>query len=371
MVYDSIASGHGSIPQLALAQVRRALDANWKVTCVCRDLEADLKREVEHLPLHVPRFVFAWQWLSARRNIRAALGGRSFDVLHVHQAQIADLGDVMQCHFLTRAAWQRGAVAPGSGWRGKINAAQLGVVMRAEDRYFRGVGAKASATNQTQMVFPSHLMLDEFTRLYGEPPRSSVIVNACPPADFSSDEERRSARRELAGDTEKPVVGFLGGVDERKGFGRLVEAIKSAPDLFLLWGGPHSQNHEIPSLRGRCRSLGMVRDTNRFYAACDVLLVPSVFEPFGLVATEAAARGVPVIATEEVGALRYLLEFGAGMSWQPPAPLSPLVREAIARRAEFNAGAREMCVELREEQNSARLFALYEHIRERKRVATT
>ena len=46
-----------------------------------------------------------------------------------------------------------------------------------------------------------------------------------------------------------------------------------------------------------------------FYAAADVVLVPSRSESFGLVALEAQACGTPVVAAE-VGGLRYVVEDG-------------------------------------------------------------
>jgi D-inositol-3-phosphate glycosyltransferase len=48
-----------------------------------------------------------------------------------------------------------------------------------------------------------------------------------------------------------------------------------------------------------------------FYAAADVVLVPSRSESFGLVALEAQACGTPVVAAS-VGGLRYVVEDGAG-----------------------------------------------------------
>lgn len=364
LVYDVIARGFGSIPQLVRDQALRAVERGWRVTCVCNFLEPGLEEQVEHLPLHVPRRLFAFQWVSARRHIRAALGERKFDVLHVFQPQVADLSDVMQVCFLTRAAWQHGGIAPGKGIHSQTNRAQLGVVMRAEDRFFRRT---SSAPNRSpHFLFCSALLQSEFNHLYGKPRSTQVMVLPCPPADFASDEERASARQELAGNPARPIIGFLGGVDERKGFKRLVKAIEASPDLFLLWGGPHSQGVRLPTLEGRSKSLGMVRDVSRFYAACDVFMVPSLFEPLGFVATEAAARGVPVLATGEVGALPYLLEAGAGCAWNPTEPLSPLVERMMNNRAGFNAGALRLCESLGEEQYATRMFSLYDQIRQEK-----
>lgn len=366
MVYDAISQGRGSIPQVALGYVKVALEANWRVTCVANDLDASIKDHVEWLPLQIPPAGFLVKWLSARRNIVAALGGRRFDVTHAHQAQIAALGDVMQCHFLTRVALERHCLQAGRKLKQRLGRAQQQGVVYAEDYYFRHWNPK------TWMLFNSQLTRQEFARLYGMPPREEVFLCDVPPIQFPSDFERGAARVELVGAGRREVViGYLGGVDKRKGYFRLVEALQNEPDTFLLMGGPGSQNWAVPELGDRSKSLGMVRDLARFYAACDVVIVPSLFEPFGLVASEAASAGVPVIATPEVGALPHLLEFGAGEVWNPGQSLGQslgqLARQMAANRAQFNAGAMEMAQTFSSQQQGARLLQIYDEIRARKR----
>lgn len=372
MVYDAIANGHGSIPQIALGYVKVALEAGWRVTCVARDIDESIRSEVEWLPLYVPPLLFLVQWLSARRNITAALGGRKFDVMHVHQAQIAALGDVMQCHFLTRTAWERGSLEQGRGLKASLTRFQQSGVMLAEDRYFRAWNP------QTRMLFNSTLTRQEFIRLYGKPPREEVFLCDAPPFQPASDDERKQARAALLGPdagqgVRQLVVGYLGGTDRRKGYQRLIAAMQGArrdgDELFLLLGGPGSEGLQVPELRARFKSLGMVGDTAQFYAACDVFMVPSLFEPFGLVATEAAARGVPVIATEEVGALPHLLEFGAGARWAPGEPLAPLCRDLAARRFAFNAGAARLSETFSTQRQGDRLLQIYHEVRTAKQSA--
>lgn len=360
MVYDHITRDFGSIPQLALAQVKRSLEAGWKVTCLCRDLDPDLKGEVEHLPLHIPGHFFAYQWLSARRNIQAALSERKFDVLHVHQPQVASFADVMQFHFLTRAAHESGAMTPGSGLRGTYNNIQLRIVMQAEDRLLRDL---ATSTNKTNAVFCSHLLQDEFTRLYGVPQHSHVIVNPCPPVHFPTDQERHLARQKWVGETDKIVVGYLGGIDERKGYKPLLRAVEDDPQLFLLMGGNDTENFEAPQLAGRFRGTGRTNNIREFIAACDVFIIPSSFDPCPLMTFEAAAYGAPVIATRGVGNLPDLLTYGAGLEWKIDQPLGPLAQQAVKERTKFNQGARALCAALSEEEHGARMMALYNAIR--------
>jgi glycosyltransferase involved in cell wall biosynthesis len=99
-----------------------------------------------------------------------------------------------------------------------------------------------------------------------------------------------------------------------------------------------------------------------FYAACDVVIVPSLFEPLGMVAFEAAAHGVPVIATDEVGALPHLVEYGAGARWNPAAPLDPLIRQLVASAEQIRSGAARMADELSQRRHGERLLAVYDDV---------
>lgn len=56
----------------------------------------------------------------------------------------------------------------------------------------------------------------------------------------------------------------------------------------------------------------MLSDMSEFWAAVDVLAVPSRFEPFGMVVTEAAVREIPVVVTPEVGAADLVRTHTAG-----------------------------------------------------------
>ena len=117
------------------------------------------------------------------------------------------------------------------------------------------------------------------------------------------------------------------------------------------------------------KSVGVVANVQQFYAACDVFAVPSLFEPLGLVAFEAAASGLPVIATEEVGALSALLEYGAGVRWSAAEKLSPLIRNLVDNRGEFHEGARRMAEGLSRDVYRRRLLSVYERVLNRGSVS--
>jgi glycosyltransferase involved in cell wall biosynthesis len=363
LIHEAIGQD-SAIAKIALNQVRAALAAGWSVSVVAKILDPSVREKVTWLPLKVPRRLFLYKWITARHFIRRALGGRTFDVIHAHQPQVADLSDVFQCHFLTRVAYERKCLEERPGLRPKLIRVQQQGVLYAEDRCYRRWNPN------TRMLFCSDLLRREFARLYGPPPLEEVLVNPCPPINFASVDERQAARRALVGEFSGLVIGYIGGLQERKGYKRLMPAIEADPNLFLLMAGAYTDRFVAPALSGRFKGIGLTSDVSTFYAACDVLVVPSLFEPLGLVAFEAAARGTPVIATREVGALPHLLEFGAGVEWNPTEPLGDLARNVMSNIQVMRAGAVRMASEISETRQAERLMAVYEQVLRNKKDGT-
>lgn len=141
---------------------------------------------------------------------------------------------------------------------------------------------------------------------------------------FFSAGDKRGARRAL-GLGDHPVLVFVGRIQPLKAADVAVRALHALdrPDAVLLIIGGASGaegDDEVRRLHELVDDLG-VREQVRFipaqphhalstyYRAADVCLVPSRAESFGLVALEAAACGVPVVAAA-VGGLRTLVEHG-------------------------------------------------------------
>lgn len=57
-----------------------------------------------------------------------------------------------------------------------------------------------------------------------------------------------------------------------------------------------------------CEFIGIQKEMNKFYSSIDCLLMPSIIEPFGMVATEALSNGCPVITAKHCGAADFIIE---------------------------------------------------------------
>ncbi|MGL5075191.1 MAG: glycosyltransferase family 4 protein [Waterburya sp.] len=136
--------------------------------------------------------------------------------------------------------------------------------------------------------------------------------------------DRQSGRAKLGIDPEDKVVMYAGRFDERKGIETLVRAIateevKSHQNLKLILVGGYtpgeSDGHEQERITNIVQELGIEditqfagrvqhQDLASYYAAADVCVVPSHYEPFGLVAIESMAARTPVVASD-VGGLKF------------------------------------------------------------------
>jgi glycosyltransferase involved in cell wall biosynthesis len=136
--------------------------------------------------------------------------------------------------------------------------------------------------------------------------------------------ERPAARLELGIAPETKLVLYVGRFDRRKGIETLVRAVNESQlrgdkNLKLIIGGGstpgNSDGIERDRIENIINELGMSEFTilpgrlsqeilPTYYAAADVCVVPSHYEPFGLVAIEAMSSGTPVVASD-VGGLQF------------------------------------------------------------------
>lgn len=99
-------------------------------------------------------------------------------------------------------------------------------------------------------------------------------------------------------------------------------------ELHVAGTGPRLQEFctlgERLGLTNRVRILGHVSDMSGFFARIDVLLMPSIREPFGLVSVEAAARGCVVIAAGVDGLPETMIDGETGVLVEPTESISSL-----------------------------------------------
>lgn len=109
-----------------------------------------------------------------------------------------------------------------------------------------------------------------------------------------------------------PIFGTLGRFDPMKGFIMLIEAAKIAKDKGLVYklkiGGTAQKQYineyekmvdliDKYSLNDYIELLGWIDDKTKFFQSIDVFILPSIYEPFGIVLLEAMKYSKPIISS--------------------------------------------------------------------------
>ncbi|WP_040259759.1 glycosyltransferase family 4 protein [Pseudomonas massiliensis] len=154
--------------------------------------------------------------------------------------------------------------------------------------------------------------------------QASVVYSASPRADTGV-----AAYQPMAEAAPAPVrFGYMGTLSEQKGLSWLIDQFKAlevAATLDIAGRGQAAYEAELRAQVGdnpRIRLVGY-QSPEHFYRAIDVAVVPSLWnEPFGLVAVEACAHSVPVIASCRGGLTEIVQDGVNGLFCFPEQPAS-------------------------------------------------
>lgn len=141
--------------------------------------------------------------------------------------------------------------------------------------------------------------------------RIDVIPNGIDVGTFRP-VDRTSARADLRLPEDRTVIlfGAIGALtDERKGFGKLIEALthlRREPDgaKYLLAVFGNDDDDRFPDVGVETRRFGRISDDDflaKLYAAADIMVTPSFQEAFGKTLIEAMGCGTPVVAFDAGG----------------------------------------------------------------------
>jgi len=177
-------------------------------------------------------------------------------------------------------------------------------------------------------------------------------------------DKQAALRQELQVDEGQKLILYLGRLEDGKGLEYLLEAFSSLPntDTVLVFVGTGSLRAKLEqmvvqeNLRERVRFVGYIppEQTNVCYSLAYLFVLPSVTtpifkEPWGLVVNEAFNQGVPVIATDAVGAAAGGLVQDGHNGFVVPERNSQALAEAIktllsnpALREQFSIHAKQV-----------------------------
>src|SRR2546429_2193642 len=167
-----------------------------------------------------------------------------------------------------------------------------------------------SGGNTKRVIAGSQMVKDEIVNLYGySADKIDIVRNGVPLEKFRFGPElREKSREQLNLKSDQIALLFAGSGWERKGLLFAIEAAALCNDRkirLLVAGRGNARLHKTKRLRfwreDPVQFLGEVADMLRIYAAADIFILPTIYDPFSNASLEALACGLPVITTRSNG----------------------------------------------------------------------
>ena len=195
-------------------------------------------------------------------------------------------------------------------------------ILRLEESLFAHGGAG-------QVIANSDMVKREIVQLYGYPAADvQVVHNGVPAAVFSAAAAQRARMRHSLGlEAHEIAVLFVGSGWARKGLRfalRTLEACGVSQIRLLVAGRGNRARYRSR----RAQFLGVVSDLPALYAAADIFLLPTIYDPFSNACLEALAAGIPVITTRANGFAEIIEEGKHGSIIEQPDDFGA-TREAL------------------------------------------
>lgn len=257
-------------------------------------------------PLPPPVPLYLMPWLDLAREVKRA------DVVHIHNRFVYSMFELFA---IKKVFKKKLALTLHNAHPQGIDLSTDFVGGLYDDVYGRKIMANCNAIagvskNTLDITVPSELLMPK-----------QVVYNGVDVQWFNPKNSGEGILKDLVGAEGKKIVLTVCRLVEQKGLDYLLESIplvdkqlKGKAHFVLLGRGPmlsHLQNKaKALGVEGKISFLAerfSEKNLAALYAACDCFVLPSLWEPFGIVVVEAMATGKPVIGTD-IGGIPEIIE---------------------------------------------------------------
>lgn len=352
----------------AFAELLRHATSDYDFVVYSSTLAPELRANVTWQRIRVPRKPFALKFLAFFALGGASLRRGDHGLVHTLGAIVpnrADVATIQFCHRGYVGKVRRLAPAAASPLR-RVNRGTARIVAllaewwcyrRSRLRVFAAVSAGVRR---------------ELREHYPAIP-ASLTPNGLDVARYRPDDDGRAAFRRQEGIPADAIVCLFVGSDwEHKGLEIVIDALGLVDEgrerlhLWVVGTGVRGRYEELAARRGlgaQVRFFGPRDDTERFYQAADIFVFPTQYETFSLVAYEAAASALAIVATSVSGIEDLVVDHETGLLVERDAnavagALAALIDDPDLRRR-LGVEARGRASEYTWDRSAASVMAVY------------
>jgi glycosyltransferase involved in cell wall biosynthesis len=207
----------------------------------------------------------------------------------------------------------------------RIAAVEWALIARGVDRF---LVASRHGANHLATTIPSTAA------------RTDVVPNGIDPSAYMHRFDPALRKQLVRGSTRRLLL-VSARLDPHKGHATLLAACRDMPDVQVVFAGEGVERASLEQLsarlgiRDRVVFLGFRTDIPRLLAACDVVVLPTLREAFGLALLEGMAAGRPVVSTRVGGPEEIIVDDESGLLVPPrnPEALAAAIRRILEDRS--------------------------------------
>lgn len=194
------------------------------------------------------------------------------------------------------------------------------------DRILLPIEKKNLEKGSKKIISVSEGVKKEILENYNVPAEKiTVIPNGVDLEEFKPNPEKRKEIRNKYAIEENDIVLMFSGYEfRRKGLEYIIKALPELDKNLILFAVGKSNPKSFQNLASELGVsdniifTGFVPEIKDYYAASDIFVFPTAYEPFGLVITEAMASGLPVITSKIAGAAELINDGYDGVQLNEP-----------------------------------------------------
>lgn len=307
----------GTFNSFFISQLNYLSEREFDVTVICSDinkLSSDLSSNIKRICVPIPRGLNIWGMFKSVVQLYFIFKREQFHFIQ-YSTPNAALCAALASYFIRtkiRNYHLMGFRYLGAHGTGRFILKQLEKLSCALSTTIECVSRSNMSLGVQEGIFPEN--------------KVTVIWNGSTGGvdlerfDYKMRERYRKEIRDKFGIDEKAFVfGFAGRITRDKGVNELLEAFQLIKDSILMMVGAEENiisldENLFSSAKNNPNILwtGRVSNIERYFAAFDILLLPSYREGFGNVIIEAAAMGTPAIVSNIPGPIDAILENKTG-----------------------------------------------------------
>lgn len=296
-----------TIESFFIPQLQYLVANGFDVTVVCSNdsrLQEKLGESIRFYPIDIPRGISVSGSIYALKALTHFFKKEKFDLIQYSTPNAAFYSSIaaQKAECKVRNYHLMGLRYLGASGMGRI-------ILKALERIacYNSTSIECVSKSNMEMGIKEGLFPKEKVTVVWNGSTGGVDLSRF---NFSKRQQwRMEIRKELGYSSSDFVYGFVGRITKDKGIDELLTAFHELNDnsKLLLVGDIEEDNHLDVELLAKAQQNSNIKfhsfvsDIERYYAAIDVLVLPSYREGFGNVVIEAGAVGTPAIVTDIPG----------------------------------------------------------------------